>query len=72
MNCLPNFSDSLRQFEQIQQLSADFNNVIVGLARDKDATIKKVKEELGEKPNVHILRGDMDDRDSLKASSMRI
>lgn len=72
MNCLPNFSNSLRQFEQIRQLSADPNNVIVGLARDKDATIKKVKEELGEIPNVHILRGDLDDRDSLKASSMRI
>ncbi|KAK6212830.1 hypothetical protein LQW54_004919 [Pestalotiopsis sp. IQ-011] len=49
-------------FEQVRQLSADHNNVIVGLARDKDATIKKVKEELGENPNVHILRGDLDDR----------
>ncbi|ORY71063.1 uncharacterized protein BCR38DRAFT_453701 [Pseudomassariella vexata] len=56
-------------FEQIRQLSTDPNNLIVGLARDKDATIKKVKEELGERPNVHILHGDLEDTASLKQAA---
>ncbi|KAI1192841.1 NAD(P)-binding protein [Nemania serpens] len=42
-------------FEILRQVSADRNNTVIGLVRNKPATDKKVAEELGSRSNVHIL-----------------
>ncbi|KAI1109346.1 NAD(P)-binding protein [Nemania sp. NC0429] len=42
-------------FEILRQTSADPNNTVVGLVRNKSATEKKVAAELGSRSNVHIL-----------------
>ncbi|KAI1456246.1 NAD(P)-binding protein [Annulohypoxylon moriforme] len=55
-------------FEFIRQLSADPAAVVVGLARDKTATEKKVATEIG-RSNIHILHGDLDDYESLKKAA---
>ncbi|KAI0114578.1 NAD(P)-binding protein [Hypoxylon sp. NC0597] len=52
-------------FEFLRQLSADPSAVVIGLARDKAATEKKVAAEIG-RPNIHILHGDLIDYESLK------
>jgi NAD(P)-dependent dehydrogenase (short-subunit alcohol dehydrogenase family) len=54
------------QFEFVKQISEDSKNLVVGLVRDKAATEKKVAAELGERPNVHILHGDLTSHASLK------
>ncbi|GAP83623.1 putative short chain dehydrogenase protein [Rosellinia necatrix] len=54
-------------FEFMRQISANPNNVVVGLVRDKAATDKKVLAELN-RPNIHIVQADLTDYDSLKES----
>jgi len=56
---------NLNQFELLRQISEDHNNVVVGLVRDKASTDKKVAAELN-RPNIHIVQGDLTDYDSLK------
>ncbi|KAI2471086.1 NAD(P)-binding protein [Annulohypoxylon bovei var. microspora] len=55
-------------FEFIRQLSADPAAVVIGLARNKEATEKKVSAEIG-RSNIHILRGDLEDYESLKKAA---
>ena len=43
--------------------------MVIGLVRNKAATEKKVAEELGERPNVHILHGDLANYASLKEAA---
>lgn len=57
------------QFELLKQISDDPENLFVGLVRDKDGTEKKVAAELGERPNVHILHGDLASYASLKQAA---
>jgi len=57
------------QFEFIKQISEDPNNLVVGLVRDKPATEKKVAEQLGNRPNLHILHGDLTKHASLKQAA---
>ncbi|OTA96539.1 hypothetical protein M434DRAFT_8737 [Hypoxylon sp. CO27-5] len=55
-------------FEFLRQLSADPAAIVIGLARDKAATEKKVAAEIG-RSNIHILHGDLIDYDSLKKAA---
>ena len=57
------------QFEFLRQISEDPNNLVVGLVRDKAATEKKIAAELGDRPNVHILHGDLSNYASLKQAA---
>ncbi|CAJ2513871.1 Uu.00g019900.m01.CDS01 [Anthostomella pinea] len=56
-------------FEFLKQISQEPKNLVVGLVRDKAATEKKVAAELGDRSNVHILHGDLDDYASLKQAA---
>lgn len=53
----------------VRQLSQDTNNIVVGLVRDKAAVEKKVATELGGRPNLHILYGDLTIYSSLKKAA---
>ncbi|KAI0836890.1 NAD(P)-binding protein [Hypoxylon sp. FL0890] len=55
-------------FEFLRQLSTDPAAVVIGLARDKVVTEKKVAAEIG-RSNIHILQGDMIDYESLKKAA---
>ena len=61
-------ADCLPQFEFLRKLSSDSTNTVIGLARNKDSTDKKVASELNQLKNVHILQADLTDYDALKAS----
>jgi hypothetical protein len=63
------FDLTLAQFEFLKQISADPNDVVVGIVRDKAATEKKVAAELGERSNVHILHGDLTKHASIKQAA---
>ncbi|KAH8693986.1 short-chain dehydrogenase [Talaromyces proteolyticus] len=54
-------------FAFLRHISADPNNTVIGLVRDKTTTEKKVREEL-DRPNIHIIQADLTDLDSLKKS----
>jgi NAD(P)-dependent dehydrogenase (short-subunit alcohol dehydrogenase family) len=53
----------------LKQLSADSNNLVIGLVRDKAGVEKKVAAEIGKRPNIHILHEDLDDYASLKQAA---
>ncbi|KAI1654477.1 NAD(P)-binding protein [Daldinia decipiens] len=55
-------------FEFLRQLSEDPAAVVIGLARDKDWTEKKVSSQIG-RSNIHILHGDLDDYKSIKKAA---
>ncbi|KAI1098343.1 NAD(P)-binding protein [Jackrogersella minutella] len=55
-------------FEFLRQLSKDPSAVVIGLARDKAATEKKVAANIG-RSNIHILHGDMVNYESLKKAA---
>ncbi|ETS80415.1 hypothetical protein PFICI_07944 [Pestalotiopsis fici W106-1] len=59
-------------FEFLKQLSEDKNNLFVGIVRDKVGTEKKIAAELGERPNVHILQGDLTKYATLKAAAAEV
>ncbi|KAJ5510008.1 Short-chain dehydrogenase/reductase SDR [Penicillium expansum] len=56
-------------FEFFKQISEDQENLVVGLVRDKAATEKKIATELGNRPNVHILHGDLTKYTTLKQAA---
>lgn len=43
--------------------------MVIGIVRGKEATQKKIAEELGERPNVHILYADLTKYDTIKAAA---
>jgi hypothetical protein len=49
-----------------QAASANADNLIIGIVRNKDATDTKIKEELPERKNIHILEADITDYKMLK------
>ncbi|RYP14214.1 hypothetical protein DL765_006534 [Monosporascus sp. GIB2] len=53
-------------FEFLRQISADSNNTVIGIVRDKPTTDKKVSEELSGRSNVHILQADVTDYNALE------
>ncbi|KXH54740.1 short-chain dehydrogenase [Colletotrichum salicis] len=54
-------------FEFLRQLSADPNNIVIGIVRNAEATKHKVDAELQRK-NIHVLQADLDDFDAIKAT----
>ncbi|KAI1356618.1 hypothetical protein F5Y01DRAFT_82354 [Xylaria sp. FL0043] len=56
-------------FEFLRQISENPANQVIGIARDKAATLKKVSEELGERPNIHILQADITDYNAVKQAA---
>ncbi|KAF3034671.1 hypothetical protein E8E12_003311 [Didymella heteroderae] len=56
-------------FEFVRQTSEDPKNLVIGLARDKNATEKKVAGEFGDRANVYILTGDLASYESLKLAA---
>ncbi|ETS80697.1 hypothetical protein PFICI_08226 [Pestalotiopsis fici W106-1] len=56
-------------FELLRQLSSNVNNTVVGLVRNKPAMEKKVSEELGNRPNVHVLQGDLNSYEELQKAA---
>ncbi|KAI1337960.1 putative short chain dehydrogenase [Xylariaceae sp. FL0016] len=57
-------------FEFLKQLSEDPKNLVVGLVRNRAATEKKVAEELGNRPNAHILAADLTKYATLKQAAL--
>ncbi|KAI3317774.1 putative short chain dehydrogenase [Xylariaceae sp. AK1471] len=55
--------------EFLRHLSANPNNTVIGLVRDKATTDKKVAAELGNRSNVHILRADLTSHADLKQAA---
>ncbi|KAI0377196.1 NAD(P)-binding protein [Hypomontagnella monticulosa] len=55
-------------FEFLRQLSKDPAAVVIGLVRNTAATEKKVSDEIN-RPNVHIVHGDLADYESLKKAA---
>ncbi|KAI0409254.1 hypothetical protein F4802DRAFT_615719 [Xylaria palmicola] len=56
-------------FEFLRQISSNEKNTVVGLVRDKPATDKKIKEELGFRANIHIIHGDLNNYESLQKAA---
>ncbi|PLB41381.1 putative short chain dehydrogenase [Aspergillus candidus] len=56
-------------FEFLRQISEDPSSLVIGLVRDKPATEKKIVAELGGRPNIHILYGDLSNYASLKQAA---
>ncbi|KAM0428484.1 hypothetical protein ACHAPT_006844 [Fusarium lateritium] len=55
-------------FEFLRQLSDRPENTVIGLVRNKEATVEKVNRELSPRNNVHIIQADINDYEALKAS----
>ncbi|RYP50201.1 hypothetical protein DL768_004222 [Monosporascus sp. mg162] len=55
-------------FEFIRQLSEHPDSVVIGIARDKEATEKRVQSEI-KRTNIHILQGDLVSYESLKKAA---
>lgn len=58
------------QFEFLRQLSIDPANTVIGLVRDIKSTKAKVTAEIN-RSNLHIIHGDLDSYQSLKAGLRR-
>jgi NAD(P)-dependent dehydrogenase (short-subunit alcohol dehydrogenase family) len=59
---------SLNQWEFLLQISADPNNTVIGIVRNKAASEKRASEEIPDRKNVHIVQGDLDDYASLQSA----
>ncbi|KAJ5833246.1 hypothetical protein N7474_001557 [Penicillium riverlandense] len=55
-------------WEFLRQLSSDSNNIVIGLVRNKPPTEEKMKQELPERTNIHIVQADITDYAALKAA----
>ncbi|WAO82895.1 Hypothetical protein NCS54_00006900 [Fusarium falciforme] len=55
-------------FEFLRQLSDKSDNIVIGLVRNKKATVEKIERELSARKNVHIIQADINDYEALKAS----
>ncbi|RSL51882.1 hypothetical protein CEP54_011183 [Fusarium duplospermum] len=55
-------------FEFLRQLSDKSDNIVIGLVRNKQATIEKIERDLSARKNVHIIQADINDYEALKAS----
>jgi NAD(P)-dependent dehydrogenase (short-subunit alcohol dehydrogenase family) len=53
----------------VKQISEDSKNLVVGMVRNKTDTEEKVRAELGDRSNVHILHGDLTSYASLKQAA---
>jgi NAD(P)-dependent dehydrogenase (short-subunit alcohol dehydrogenase family) len=53
------------QFAFLKELSADRENLVVGLVRNKLSTERKIAEELGSTDNIRIVEADITNYDAL-------
>ncbi|KAL4861782.1 hypothetical protein BDV12DRAFT_207768 [Aspergillus spectabilis] len=56
-------------WEFLLQISADPNNTVIGMVRNKAASEKRASEEIPSRKNVHIIQGDLDDYASLQSAA---
>lgn len=56
----------MKQFEFLRQLSLNPANTVIGLVRNVKSVETKVKSDIN-RSNVHIIHGDLDSYDVLKA-----
>lgn len=54
------------QFAFTSNLSADPNNTVIGLVRNKQATDEKIEREIPGRSNLHMIQADVGDYDALK------
>ena len=54
----------------MKQLSSDTNNTVIGIARNKRPTDKRVVEELGGRSNITILEAELTKSDDIKVRDM--
>lgn len=59
-------------FEFLNQLSQNTNDTVIGIVRDVEGTKKKVAAELGDRPNVHIIHGDLTKYATLKQAASEV
>ncbi|KAI0419651.1 NAD(P)-binding protein [Xylaria grammica] len=57
-------------FELLRQISAEATNTVVGLVRNTSATEARVIKGLGQRSNIHIIHGDLDNHESLKKAAV--
>ncbi|WYZ45024.1 hypothetical protein EsH8_VIII_000340 [Colletotrichum jinshuiense] len=55
-------------WEFLRNISGDPNNTIIGTVRDKESAEKKIADELGSRPNLHIVEVELDSFDSIQKS----
>ncbi|KAH8202049.1 hypothetical protein TruAng_003804 [Truncatella angustata] len=53
-------------YEFLRQLSSDAKNKVIGIVRDKQATEKRVAEELHGRMNIHIIQADITNYENLE------
>ncbi|KAL5456408.1 hypothetical protein PMIN06_003914 [Paraphaeosphaeria minitans] len=53
----------------VKHLSEDTSNTVIGLVRNAPATIERVKTELADRKNIHILQADLNDTPALKKAA---
>ncbi|KAI0844098.1 putative short chain dehydrogenase [Daldinia vernicosa] len=58
-------------YEFVRQLSQDPNNIVIGIVRDRPATVKKISEDttLKGRSNIYILEADVTNHDALKRAA---
>lgn len=61
-------ANSSKQWAFLEKISGNSSNNVIGIVRDKAATDKRVKEELGGRSNITILQADITDYAALKVS----
>jgi NAD(P)-dependent dehydrogenase (short-subunit alcohol dehydrogenase family) len=55
-------------WEFLRQLSANLDNAIIGIVRDKATTDTRITQELADRSNITILQADISDYSALKAT----
>ncbi|KAL5342847.1 hypothetical protein BJX70DRAFT_355059 [Aspergillus crustosus] len=56
-------------WEFLRQISADANNTIIAIVRNKPGTEKRLAEEFPERKNIHVVQGDLNDYASLESAA---
>jgi hypothetical protein len=54
------------QYGFLRQISADPNNTVIVLVRDKPATDTRISAEMSDRKNISVIQGDLTDIQSLK------
>lgn len=57
---------NVQQWEFLNQISSNPDNIVVGIVRNKSSTDKRVAEELSGRSNITILEADLTSYDAVK------
>lgn len=63
---LPVCQADYQQLELLKQISADPENLVIGINRNPDNAKAVIESELPGRTNIKVVKGDLDDRESLK------